>query len=294
VVAETNTLVLLLRSGSKIEVKLDGVPAEDVLRGFGLDLERRALSAPLRGMLGSFTKGLLAFTVTMIAATLALGPVAHLWTLLLAPLLATAATVLVLRRFGSPRVIVGVDGLRVTGALRTVFVPFSEITGVASARKAYEGQVESGIVVERRHGDPLLLPTVGQSSDQSAALVRRIREGMARYGAADARPLAALERNGRSLAEWKQDLERRILAGGGFRDQALGKDDLERVLADARAPAERRVGAALALRVADEGAVARIRVAAETCANEDLRAAFEEVADDAVDEETLSRLNAKP
>lgn len=289
VVAETNTLVLLLNGGSKVEVRLDGVPAGEVLRSFGLDLERRALSAPLRGTLGSFVKGLLAFMATMAAATAALDPVAHLWTLLLAPLLATAATVLVVRRFGSPRVIVGADGLRITGGLRTVFVPFSEITGIGSVQATLDGQDGGGIVVERRTGS-LMLPTVGQSRDESAALATRIREGMARFGETVARPLAALERNGRSLTEWRGDLERWIVAGGSFRDPALGKDDLERVLADARAPAERRVGAALALRVADETAVARIRVAAETCANEELRAAFEAVADDAIDEGTLSRL----
>lgn len=290
VVAETNTLVLLLQSGGKVEVELDGVPAADVLRTFGLDLERRALSAPLRGMLGAFTKGLVTFTMVLTAALAALGPVAQLWTLLLAPLLATLATVLVLRVFGSPRVVVGADGLRVKGALRTVFVPFSEVTGVSTASATVEDGGGRGITVERRGNRALFLPTVGQSVAQSAALVGRIREGMTRFGAAGARPLAALERNGRRLTEWKQDLERWITAGGGFRDPALGKDDLERVLSDASAPAERRIGAALALRVADDSAAARIRVVAETCANEELRAALEEVADDAVDEGTLERL----
>jgi hypothetical protein len=68
-----------------------------------------------------------------------------------------------------------------------------------------------------------------------------------------------------------------------YRGVHLARPTLEQVLEDPAAPAERRIGAALALRALDATYATRVRVAAESCANELLRIALEKVADDDVD-----------
>jgi len=62
------------------------------------------------------------------------------------------------------------------------------------------------------------------------------------------------------------------------------------VLESTAAPRERRIGAALALRAASHPeARARIRAAAETSADEDLRVALEQAAKGEMDEQALER-----
>jgi hypothetical protein len=94
-------------------------------------------------------------------------------------------------------------------------------------------------------------------------------------------------RGTRPVAEWRSALTR-ISAEheGGYRDGAMRKEDLWRVVEDAGAPEDARVGAAIALR-AEEGAGARLRVAADAAASPKLRVALETAADPAVEESQL-------
>jgi len=68
-----------------------------------------------------------------------------------------------------------------------------------------------------------------------------------------------------------------------YRGIHLPRTTLEDVLDDGSAPAERRIGAALALRALDPSYATRVRLAAGSSANEHLRIALEKVADDDVD-----------
>jgi hypothetical protein len=92
---------------------------------------------------------------------------------------------------------------------------------------------------------------------------------------------ALLARGGRSVAAWREAL--RAVASPGYRTPSVSADGALQVLCDPHAP-DRRVGAALALRTAnDERAAARIRVVAEA-EQGPMRALLLRVADTPLDE----------
>ncbi len=274
-------LVLHLRDGRTLELALrDALPASEVLRQLGLTLDQRALSIPLRGVIGGFTRGFIAFFMATFVSLFVTArmPYGNLISLVFASII----TWLVVRRF-RPYVVVGADGVRITGVIRPRFIPYSAITGVHRVRIGRYG--ETGIALEGSFG-ARMLPTIGQSDERVGALIRRIQTGRGGYARDAARELGLLERGGRSIGEWR-DAVRRITVGG-FRDAALDTDELKQVLDDHRAPLERRIGAALALREVDGGRT-RIRVAASTTADPRVRIALEIAGEDEIDEDELLR-----
>ena len=294
-------LAFQLRNGTRIRLELEATPAADVLRAFGFDLDRRALTAPLRGTLGTFTRGALAlivaFFVAVPLATATLG--AHVGPFVGAGL-AVTLTALFVARFGKPVVIVGADGLRLTGGLRRRFVPFSAVKSVRPTSVSLPRGVDAqyirdipgwGVALELHDGESLHLPTIGQSDAQIGTLVSRIRAGLGEYHADTGRPLDELARNGRSVEQWKRELGAWQQRDAGFREQPVGPEELQRVLLDASAPLERRVGAALALKSAEPASHSRIRIAAETSANDAARAALEAVYNDTLNDEIAQRLD---
>jgi hypothetical protein len=117
-------------------------------------------------------------------------------------------TALVVRRFGYPCVVVGTDGVRVEGGLRTRFVPFDRMTEVKA--------VPNGFVIFQKDGSLLRLPTFGQSQDETYALHFRLRAGMVvSLLAGDGRLLGLLERGERSIAAWKEAMGRLASTEGG-------------------------------------------------------------------------------
>jgi hypothetical protein len=296
-----HVVVLSLESGTRIRAELTHARADELLRTFGFDLERRALTAPLRGTFGHFTRTLLAFLLSLVLAVplavAALGPdgggLAGFG-------VALALSTWLGARYGRPRVLVGADGLRLTGGLRSRFIPFSDVVSVTETTVTLPRDVSAqyirdipgwGIRVVLRGNDSVHLPTIGQSEAEMTALVTRIRAGMGTYRPASGRPLDELLRNGRTLAQWKDELRAWQTREASFREQPIDAAALERVLADASAPVERRVGAALALQQgAETEAAPRIRIAAETSANESVRRALEAVNDDTLDDDLLLRI----
>jgi len=184
---------------------------------------------------------------------------------------------------GDLAVVIGVDGVRVTGRWLRPFVSYGEIRSVARDR--------TGVQLTRVDGTVLHLSTIAQSSYEVAALVRHIEEGMSAHRRGQGKDANVLARQGRPLAAWEADIRRFALTPAGFRDQALGSADFETLLADARAPADQRIGAALALRAIDPSAHGRIRIAADTSANQELQAALRACAqeEEPLDEEPLNR-----
>jgi len=147
--------------------------------------------------------------------------------------------------------------------------------------------------IQRRNGPPLELLLHGRV--RGHAVRSRIEELVAGQAASVARGVSALSRGERSVSAWREQIARLANRETGFRDAAIGAADLERVLQDASAPVDHRVGAALALRVAyPEVARVRIHVAADGAANEELRAALLATAEVDVDEETIERATARP
>ncbi|AUX25033.1 hypothetical protein SOCEGT47_055750 [Sorangium cellulosum] len=102
---------------------------------------------------------------------------------------------------------------------------------------------------------------------------------------------ALLERRGRPAPAWRAALRCLMAeAGADYRTAKLTREQALAVLEDGGAPAELRIGAALALSSARDRATAeRLRIAAEGCASCDVRIALEQAADGEVDEGTLDR-----
>lgn len=280
------SLVLDLVDRTRIELELgeDGAP-EEVLAAFGWDPEVRTLRAPLRGPLGAFTVGFVSFILAMWPATTVserlLGPKGG--AMILALVSAALASAAMIRLFAKPHVVLGADGVRVVrGPGRERFVPYASIASV----DAEAGDV---VTVTLAAGKTLELPTVGQERAQVDALRARIEAGRAAAVAQGAGLATLLDRGGRAFATWMKDLGGVAQREAGFRSAAISPEMLERELADTTAPAERRIAAAVALRVATEGDARRVRIAADTCAEPELRAALEAVCEDALGEEHVER-----
>ncbi|WP_437740895.1 hypothetical protein WMF39_35305 [Sorangium sp. So ce1504] len=177
-------------------------------------------------------------------------------------------------------VVVGTDGVRVERPFSTVWLPYAELDSV---ERRY-----GRLVLFRRGSDgPVVLRTGEALTETLAQRLRDAHEGAA--GSAALRCAEALERRGRDLALWREDL-RKLLAGDDYRAVGLTPEDALHALDDASAPRDRRVGAALLLRVAgDPEAQEHIRVAAEGTADDALRAALEHAAEEEVDDAALAR-----
>jgi hypothetical protein len=281
-------LVLHLKSGSVVEAEPGHRTPDDILAELGLTLDQRALSAPLRGVLGSFTRGLLAFLGAWVAATFLTLPLHSPLLMVVSSLALAIVTSWLVVRTLRPRITVGLDGLRVTGVLRPMFVSYAHVQNVRIATYEHgDQQFVGSMVVVDTDGAPLVLPLIGQSNEQVQALVDRIKRGRERYAAEAARALDVLERAGRSTREWLEAL-RKLPAAGGFRAAALDSIDLQQVVSDPKVPLERRIGAALALRD-DPEARKRVRIAAEQSAEPRVRVALEAAAADDIDESEIER-----
>lgn len=276
------SIAIVYRDQARLDVELADVTANEALTALGFDLTRRTLLAPLRRELGAFTMGFITFVSTSLVTGVLTASYEPRVALLVPLLLAITATVLVVRKLGAPHLIVGRDGLRTKGVLRPRFIPYSQIERV-SVRDYH-------LTVHLTSGKRLQLPTVGQSQGQLAALLRHIERARAGLGSMGS-GLYPLERAGRDLTTWRSDLQRLAETTTGYRQQTLDAESLHHELADPNAPADRRLGAALALRVVapEPEQRERIRLIADTCADEDMRRALEGVLDDTLDDALVRR-----
>ncbi|MBL9021195.1 MAG: hypothetical protein JNL21_03300 [Myxococcales bacterium] len=174
-----------------------------------------------------------------------------------------------------PTVRVGSDGLWIGRMGRRELIPIGEIEGVDWVHgPANRIRAElPGLVVRRRGKKPIELPMLGLAVIHRDELYAAIEAAMAAAAVRRSRALAPLDRAGRALDRWRQDLSGMLR--GGFRDGALTREELAEVLDDPNAKLEHRVGAALALRGVEDGAARdRIRIAAEQSASPRLRLAL--------------------
>lgn len=192
-----------------------------------------------------------------------------------------AAGVAVMLARWSPRFVVGVDGLRVQGILGERFVSFADVT----AATARSGAVE----LKRGDGSTTTLRTGSARAEVVQTLAERIQEALAARKGEREFDAASLAREGRSVADWKTALAK-LLAPSTFRAASVPREELAKMLVDARATVEQRLAAALALTSSgDEEERSRVRVAAEAVADEHVRVALENVASGTADEATLER-----
>ncbi len=260
----------------------------------------RPLSVNVRGRFGFGSTLFVTMGVAVVTANLGRLPFERasalvafaLSALLTLPVLALGLWLAV--RNGSRRIVVGDDGVRLVRAPMTRFVPFADLSSVEAARalnvRGKSGRPEDDhyypiVRLSIAGSAPLELPMVGAPEELGLRVVARIQEGIAT--ARRTQPRRTLDRDGRSVTEWRAALANDVQSGN-FRERALTPEALDAVLADPMSRAEDRVGAALALRATDtEGAPERIRVAASTSANPRLRVALDAVAEDTLDDETL-------
>lgn len=285
---DARTVTVVLQDRTRVELEVDQ-PAEEVVSALGFDRAKRLYRVPLQTVIGPFTKGFSTFVGSMLVlgyASSEYGVGGLLGALVCSVLLTT----LVVRWLGAPQVIVGTDGMRLELGLRRRFVSFADIAKVRTAPLSphladqNKRLIGASVVVELRDGERVQLDLDGDAE----ALVRRIEAGRRDFDGPAASVLA-LARGERTLSDWRRDLEELLARPPGYREAPLGVVELTRELSDASAPADRRIGAALALRSKAPEEVARIRVAADTCADDAVRLALEAVCDDRLDEATLER-----
>lgn len=184
--------------------------------------------------------------------------------------------------WGPAEVVVGADGLILRGALRTRFIPFGCLASVDVGSEHLLLHLTDGTAASAR------------ARHLSAAQIEQLRARLDaataawRAGGADAAALSHLDRNGRAPEAWRAALAALGSRPEGYREAAMSREDLVAVLENPGAPAERRIGAALALSARpDNQDRARIRVAAEACANPRMRIALEQVARDELEDEAI-------
>lgn len=179
-----------------------------------------------------------------------------------------------------PAVTVGVDGMCVQ-QMRSRFFPWSDVARVEVTGDACEAVLASGDRVWLGHADGAYRPGAD-------ALTARITEACA-ASVTDEAPWPATTRGARPVGEWRQAMAA-LLGGAGYRNDAVGVDDLVGAMRAGLATGDQRVGAALAL-VANnrERHATRVRIAAQALADEPVREAMEKIAAGEVDDATLTR-----
>jgi hypothetical protein len=295
--------ILTLTEGRRVIARFaDGAVAAELLDAAGVSTDQRVLRVPLGTDAAMYGQGpvyhllgpwLLA-VVTMPFAFLSIvgitalsSKVVALALLPLVFLVMLAVGALGIASYLVPReAVVGVDGVRVGRFGRGRFVRYDDIADVSVA--------PWGVVLSLRSGEELRLPTktfLGEDLAARDALAVRIEDGLDghRAWAPDEQTKhALLERRGRDLARWRADLDRGRSAEAGYRSVAFAPDELAGVVADPKAPTERRIGAALALASAEETeAREAARVAARATANPRVRVALERAVDGDLAEKEL-------
>lgn len=281
---------LTLRGGARLEVTVGSLEAADALIDrVGLDPRRRALRFPARALakqaagalggvlLGSyigFYLGLLLIATGLPVVMLIGAPMA----LIFGCLGAVSTRPIELR--------VGTDGITLRGAFKTRFVPFAELSGVG------ENGGDPMLYYRDGHTEVIWNSAVSKRPELLAALQHRVNGALADnagHAALTARA-ATLERRGRPLSQWRDEVARVVDPTKGYREVGLSRRDAEELLDDVRSPIEHRIAAAMALRSLDgDDGRTRVRVAAEGCASPEMRAALERAGDGTLDEATLDR-----
>jgi hypothetical protein len=292
-----------LRDRTVLAVTAPDVPtAEALLAAAGVGAEQRILSVPLASLASQSAGGvpiavagivLLSPVLLFMAAVLSLGlrdvlsqpslagMIAMTGFAVFAAVLAVAMAAIV----GSLRqreAVVGADGVTLRQGRRRTFVPYARMVGVAPYARGVRLQRADGppvLLATARHSDASLDGPLAAADTSDAALRQRVlvdRIGRAarasRRGSAD---LHELDRRGRSIAEWRVDVQALARAKTDYRSTGLTSADLADVVEDVVAPPEPKQ---------------RVRVVIETCADEELRAALEQSAEAELEEEIAQRV----
>lgn len=189
--------------------------------------------------------------------------------------LAILPIVLLSAYFLPARLYVGADGLLWKTRLDPTFFAWSDVARIEPAPR--------GIGVVLKAGQTVAIP-IAQSRIQheyqrvaQAALIARAHEALDAFNRGDVPDVTArVARLGRTKEDWLAHLADRE---GSFREAPLRDDDLWRVVESPGATATARAGAAAVLaRDANEEDRARLRIAADVCAEPRLRVVLDKAA----------------
>jgi hypothetical protein len=206
-------------------------------------------------------------------------------------------------------IVLGKDGIALKQGATDRFIAFGDLDHV--------DETEAGARLTLTTGDVVnvdILPVLQPENEEYGSLTARLsawrrgqllallNEGMLPAGPEIVRAGGLLERRGRTVRAWRVALSELVReASGGYRTAMLPKEQALAVLEDGHAPGELRIGAALALteggragehtapRGVDPDTALRLRIAVETCVNQDVRTALRDAIYGELDEETLDR-----
>ncbi len=195
-------------------------------------------------------------------------------------------SMLVVMRIARPtEVSIGNDGLRIRTPLRDEWIPYDRVRSVeARANALFVEQGGPGTNSRRNR-------IATGSADLMLALANRIRMAMALGSNGDGDTTAGqkLDPQGKTLEAWKKDLQF-LVTSIGYRKAGITPDALLSLVEDPDLPLGQRLGAAVALRIVEHPeARERIRIAADACADEDMKRAFDEIATGELSERVFRR-----
>lgn len=281
---------LTLRGGGVVEVAVESLEAADgLIARVATATSRRALRFPGRSLwkqlAGAFGGVMVGTYIGFYLGLLLVTTGVRFGVALALPL----AAIFGLMGMVSTRPIelrVGTDGLTLRGAFKTRFVPFAELAGLG------ENSGDPMLYYRDGHTEVIWNSAVSHRPDLLAALQHRVNGALAANAEHEGlmARAAILARQDRPLTAWRAEVVRAVDPAKGYRDAGLAARDVEAVLADARAPIEMRIAAAMAMRAldADDG-LTRVRIAADGCASPELRTALERAGDGTIDEATVAR-----
>ena len=281
------------------EVK-DRAQGQELLRALGFDAahsvaEVRGASDALRWSLPKILAYILLpifflFTPLVLAGGFALGPTGMpFFAIFMVLALLTYIFGLI---FSPTKVRIGVDGVLAKWVNTERFIPFSRVTDVHKYTHRSGGKDYVGVELTLDDGktERIVCGQAEWTKTEQEEMLERIREAYELHKSSRGDlPPEVLVRGNRNAREWVDAL-RAIGTGASadLRTAPVHQDALIKVVEDARAPAELRVGAAVAAIAGGADARDRVRIAAETTASDKLRIALETVARPDRDEEAIA------
>lgn len=292
---KTRRAVIAFRDGWVIQAVLPQAEAEELITKVGFDRARaihipvgaanaktgaRAVSAMFTVLFALLALPLLALGVGALSM-LELGPmVIGAVVLVLAAACSYGAWLMLAATLGSTLTL-GTDGVLVRRMFRSFYFPFSHLLDVVPKQRE--------LLLDRGDIPRWSLPVSGPiESAMLASLVKNARQRA--IASAPDRQLGMLDRAGRDLATWKKEV-RALTTDSGYRDPGVTTDELVRIATGAMEPPDRRVAAAVVLaRVADDSEKKKVRIAADSCADEAMKRALTIALEEAeIDERALER-----
>jgi hypothetical protein len=287
-------VVLQMRSGEIVRMLVaDREQARTVLHAAGVAPEQRAVTLRLGVAEPSGSRVVMVFLALVVGGLAVLTPIGFIalavagpfsgapvllaWVLGIPLVLSLVAFNILLRPLITATLRIGTDGVVVERLLRRRRIP----------RRSFRSASASGndLVISARDTSARL---VVSSPAEAETVAQRINEAMAEQRAVAAAVEARLDRRGREVGPWLREVRAHWRATTGYREATLDPEDLALVVADGAAPASLRIAAAAAL-ARDNAGKKRVRIAAEACADERLRAALVEAAEEEIDEARIRK-----